>query len=311
MIQKMIGVDTSKFHLDVFISQEAQKRFDNTSDGIEELRNFITEHGGGLVVMEASGGVEKLPFYLLWEMGIECAIVNPRNVRDFAKAMGYLEKTDKLDAKMIAHFAVVKGIVAMPPPSKIQQQLSALSARVRQVIGDIIIQKQRLHTATKDFARNGIIEIIALLKSQEKALSDMIANIIDEDPIWHELDKAFREIKGVANRTIATLLADLPEIGTLSHKAIAKLVGVAPLANDSGKREGKRPIRGGRASVRNILFLVADIARKYDASLNDFRNRLVNAGKPKMAIRIALAHKLLTRLNAKARDARKLLIQHP
>ena len=123
-------------------------------------------------------------------------------------------------------------------------------------------------------------------------------------PLWAELDKTIRSVKGLADRTVAILLADLPEIGTLSNKAITKLVGLAPLANDSGKRTGQRSIRGGRAAVRSILFLVADIARKYDADLTSFRDRLIAQGKAKMVVRIALARKLLVRLNAKARDAR-------
>ena len=128
--------------------------------------------------------------------------------------------------------------------------------------------------------------------------------MIDDDPLWTKLAETWRSVKGVAGRTVARLMAELPEIGTYSNKAIAKLVGVAPIANDSGKRRGKRPIRGGRASVRSILFLVAAIAARYDKSLGEFRDRLVAAGKEKMVIRIALARKLLVRLNAKARDAR-------
>ena len=146
-----------------------------------------------------------------------------------------------------------------------------------------------------------------MLKRQSKSLNAAIAALIAHDPVWDALDTAFRSVKGVADRTVATLMADLPEIGTLSNKQIAKLAGLAPLANDSGKRQGKRHTRGGRASVHAILFLVGDIARKYDQSMSAFRDRLVDAGKPKMVIRIALAHKLLTRLNAKARETRAAL----
>ena len=125
-----------------------------------------------------------------------------------------------------------------------------------------------------------------------------------DDPLWAQLAETFRSVKGVAGRTVARLMADLPEIGTYSNKAIAKLVGVAPIANDSGKRKGKRSTRGGRAGVRSILFLVAAIAARYDKSLGEFRDRLLKAGKEKMVVSIALARKLLVRLNAKARDAR-------
>ena len=167
------------------------------------------------------------------------------------------------------------------------------------------MQKQRRESLADNAEMLASIdEVIALLKRQSRRLEGEIASMIDDDPLWAQLAEAWRSVKGVAGRTVARLMADLPEIGTYSNKAIAKLVGVAPIANDSGKRKGKRPVRGGRSSVRSILFLVAAIAARYDKSLGDFRARLFAAGKEKMVIRIALARKLLVRLNAKARDAR-------
>lgn len=304
-MQNMCGVDVSKDWLDSFIAPGHFERFENNEEGIVRLAAFARGHGADLVVMESSGGIERVPFYQLWADGIACAIVNPRSVRDFAKAMGYLEKTDRIDAQVIAHFAATKGIVPMLPPSQNQQRLSALSGRMHQVVSDLTIQKQRLHTANHDMARDGILELIAVLKRQSKLLSAAIAELIEADPLWAALDATLRSIKGVADRTVATLMADLPELGLLSNKAIAKLAGLAPLADDSGKRQGIRRTKGGRASVRTILFLVADIARKFDQSLTEFRQRLIDKGKPKMVIRIALAHKLLVRLNAKARETRQ------
>jgi transposase len=146
--------------------------------------------------------------------------------------------------------------------------------------------------------------VIALLKRQSRTLEGEIASMVDDNSLWMRLAEKWRSVKGVAGRTIAHLMAELPEIGTYSNRAIAKLVGVAPIANDSGKRIGKRPVRGGRSSVRSILFLVAEIAARYDQSLGPFRDRLRANGKEKMVIRIALARKPLVRLNAKARDAR-------
>jgi transposase len=173
------------------------------------------------------------------------------------------------------------------------------------VTDDLTVQKQR-RSSLLDNAEmlTSIDEVIALLKRQSRTLEGEIASMIDDDPLWEKLAEAWRPVKGVAGRTVARLMADLPEIGTYSNKAIAKLAGLAPIADDSGKRKGKRSIRGGRASVRSILFLVARIAANYDKTLADFRDRLLAAGKPKMVVRIALAHKLLVRLNAKARDAR-------
>jgi transposase len=308
-MQNICGVDVSKDWLDSFVQPSHFERFENNAEGIAKLGDFVRRHQAQLVVMESSGGVERLPFYLLWEQGVPCAIVNPRSVRDFAKAMGHLEKTDRIDAQVIARFAAVKAIAPTPPPSREQQRLSALSARMRQVVSDLTVQKQRLHTAHDQMACEGLAEVVAVLKRQSKALSAAIAELIDADPLWAALDATLRSVKGVADRTVATLMADLPELGILSNRAIAKLAGLAPLADDSGKRTGVRKTRGGRTSVRIILFLVADIARKYDQSLADFRQRLVDKGKKKMVIRIALAHKLLIRLNAKARETRAQFAQ--
>ena len=275
-MQNYCGVDVSKDWLDCFIPPSHFERFENSSEGIGRLADFIRIHAASLVVMESSGGLERVPFYLLWEQQIPCAIVNPRSVRDFAKAMGHLEKTDRIDAQVIARYAATKAIQPTPPPSQNQQRLSALSVRMRQVVSDLTVQKQRLHTAHHDVAREGLLEIIALLKRQSKSLSAEIAALIKADPLWAALDATLRSVKGVADRTVATLMAELPELGILPNKAIAKLAGLAPLADDSGKRQGMRRTRGGRASVRSILFLVADIARKYDQSLAAFRQRLLD-----------------------------------
>lgn len=306
-MQNPCGVDVSKDWLDAFVEPGHHQRFANTPEGIDALARFCHLHAAELVVMEASGGIERLAYALLWDQGVAVALVNPRGVRDFARAMGHLEKTDRIDAKVIAGFARAKAIQPTAPPSLEQQELAALSARLRQVTSDLIVQKQRLHTARDEIARHGLGELIAVLKRQSKDLAARIAALIAADPLWRALDQAFRQIKGVADRTVATLIADLPEIGLLSDKQIGKLAGLAPLADDSGRRQGKRSTRGGRASVRSLIFLVADIARKYDPTLADFRNRLLDAGKPKMVVRIALARKLLVRLNAKARDARAAL----
>jgi transposase len=255
--------------------------------------------------MEATGGYERRAFLLLWEAGIPCAVTNARYVRQYAESMGVPEKTDRIDARIIARFARDKGLQPTPVPSQAQQRIKALVARLRQVTDDLTVQKQR-RSSLLDNAEMlaSLDEVIALLKRQSRRLEGEIASMIDDDPLWALLAETWRSVKGVAGRTVARLMADLPEIGTDSNKAIAKLVGVAPIANDSGKRKGKRPVRGGRSSVRSILFLVAEIAARYDKSLSDFRARLAAAGKEKMVIRIALARKLLVRLNAKARDAR-------
>ena len=300
------GVDVSKASLDVCIEPGSVRgSFNNTAAGIAALAAFCRQHRVDLVVMEATGGYERRAFLLLWEEGLPCAVTNARNVRQYAESMGVLEKTDRIDTRMIARFARDKGLQPTPLPSQAQQRIKALVARLRQVTDDLTVQKQR-RSSLLDNAEMlaSIDEVIALLKRQSRTLEGEIASMIDDDPLWAQLAEAWRSVKGVAGRTVARLMADLPEIGTYSNKAIAKLVGVAPIANDSGKRKGKRPVRGGRSSVRSVLFLVAAIAARFDKSLGDFRDRLRAKGKEKMVIRIALARKLLVRLNAKARDAR-------
>lgn len=300
------GVDVSKAQLDACIMPVSVFRsFKNTPAGITELAAFCREHGAGLVVMEATGGHERRAFLLLWEQDLPCAVTNARQVRQFAGSMGVLEKTDKIDAGMIARYAQAKELRPTPLPSLAQQRLKDLVARLRQVTDDLTVQKQRRsHLLDKAEMLASLDEVIALLKKQSRQLEGEIGSMISDEPLWAHLSDTFRTIKGVADRTVAWLMADLPEIGTYNNKAIAKLVGVAPIANDSGKRKGKRPVRGGRSGVRSILFLVAATAARYDKSLAEFRARLVAAGKEKMVIRIALARKLLVRLNAKARDAR-------
>jgi len=299
-------VDVSKAKLDACIEPGHRfASFDNDTAGIAKLAAFCREHTVALVVMEASGGYERQVFVGLWEKGISCALTNPRNVRRYAEAMGILEKTDRIDASVIARFALAKNLVPTPLPSQAQQRLKALVTRLRQITDDLTVQKQRRASTFDNVEmRSSIDEVIALLKRQSRKLEGEIASMIDDDPLWAKLAESWREVKGIAGRTVARLHAELPEIGILSNKAAAKLVGLAPIANDSGKRKGKRPTRGGRAGVRSILFLVAAIAARYDKSLGEFRDRLLKAGKEKMVIRIALARKLLVRLNAKARDAR-------
>lgn len=305
MTRIICGVDISKARLDARIwPGNAYESFGNDGEGIAALAAFCTIHKAELVVMEATGGYERAAFLQLWQAGIACALTNPRNVRHYAEAMGFLEKTDRIDAAVIARFAEARNLQPDVPPSPAQQRLSALVARLSQVTGDLTVQKQRRSSARDAETAASLDEVIALLKRQSRKLEGEIASMIDDDPLWAKLNEAFRTIKGVASRTVARLMAEMPEIGIYSNKAVSKLAGLAPLANDSGKKKGKRPVRGGRSGVRSILFLIADIARRYDDSLGDFHRRLTAAGKPKMTVRIALAHKLLVRLNAKAREAR-------
>jgi transposase len=276
-------------------------------EGIAALGRFCAEHGVELVVMEASGGYEKLPFGLLWAAGVPCAVANARSVRRFAEAMGVLEKTDNIDARIIADYARAKGLVAQAPESQAQERLRALVTRLRQLTDLKVAQSNQRRLVQDAEVVAGFDEMLAMIARQSRGLELRIAELLGSDPLWRALDQAFREIKGVAGRTVARLAAEMPEIGTVSNKAIAKLAGLAPIANDSGKRQGKRSVRGGRAQVRSILVVVAGVVARHDPDLAAFHQRLTQAGKPKLAIRVAVARKLLVRLNAKARDARNAM----
>jgi transposase len=274
---------------------------------VAELGSFCAQHGVTLVVMEATGGYEKLAFGLLWEAGQPCAVVNPRQVRRFAEAMGYLEKTDAIDAAVIARFAQARGIVAQEPDSLAQQRLRALVVRLRQLTAMKVAQMNQRRLVQDEAVLASIEEILALIRRQIKELERAVAELLGKDPLWQALETSFRQTKGVAGRTVACLAAEMPEIGLYSNKAIAKLAGLAPMAKDSGKLHGKRATRGGRAGVRTILVTIAAVAARYEPDLIVFHKRLIDAGKPRMTARIAVARKLLVRLNAKARDVRAQL----
>jgi transposase len=235
--------------------------------------------------------------------------------------MGSLEKTDRIDAAMIAWYAEVKKSQQVCLAPENQQHLRALVTRLRQLtdVRSAQLNQQRLVTDRK--VQASFKKLLTLLARQIGELEQGIAVLLEKDPLWRELDQAFRTIKGVADRTVARLMAEMPgspatglrrwggmpEIGTLSNKTISKLAGVAPLANDSGKHQGKRAVRGGRAAVREILFIVASVVGRHEPDFIAFRERLRAAGKPPKVVRIALAHKLLVRLNAKARQVRQAM----
>ena len=308
MSKIICGIDVASDFLQVRIGREgAESCFSNSENGIAELVGFCRQHQVELVAMEASGGYEKLPFALLWGQSLAVAILNPRAVRQFAEGMGLLEKTDRIDAGVIAWFAEVKHVVPTQPQSAQQQQLKALVVRLRQLTELQATQRNQRLLVEDAMVQKSFTCLLAVVKTQIRELEKAIAELIAADPLWQKLNEVFRSIKGVAQRTVSRLMAEMPEIGTLSNKAISKLAGLAPLAHDSGKREGKRVVRGGRRGIRAILFVVSLVVRRYNPDFAAFHQRLTAAGKAKKAVRIALAHKLLVRLNAKARAVRREL----
>jgi transposase len=306
------GVDVSSDSLECRLGREgASASFPNHAEGIAALAVFCREQEVELVAMEASGGYEQQAFAQLSQAGLGVAILNPRAVRQFAQSMGRLEKTDRIDAGMIAWYAAVK----QSPPACLapenQQHLRALVTRLRQLTDIRTAQLNQQRLVADRSVQASFAKLLALVAGQIRDLEQRIAKLIGKDPLWRELDQEFRTIKGVADRTVCRLMAEMPEIGTLSNKTVSKLAGVAPLARDSGKHQGKRAVRGGRASVRDILFIVASVVGRYEPDFMAFQQRLRAAGKPPKVVRIAVAHKLLVRLNAKARDVRQRMLTAP
>jgi len=303
------GVDVASKSLEARIGQQgAASSFINDPEGIAALGAFCQAHQAELVAMEATGGYEQQAFAQLSGQGLAVTILNPRAVRQFAQSMGSLEKTDRIDAGMIAWYAEVKKSQPVCLAPENQQHLRALVTRLRQLTEMRAVQLNQQRLVTDRKVQASFKKLLALLARQIGELEQGIAVLLAKDPLWRELDQAFRTIKGVADRTVARLMAEMPEIGTLSNKTISKLAGVAPLANDSGKHQGKRAVRGGRAAVREILFIVASVVGRHEPDFIAFRERLRAAGKPPKVVRIALAHKLLVRLNAKAREVRLRMV---
>lgn len=308
MTTMICGVDVSAETLDARLGRDGVwRQFARTGEGIAELAAFCRDHPVSLVVMEASGGYERLPFGQLWAAGIPVAIANPRSVRRFAESMGCLEKTDRIDCGMIAWYAESKRLRPTPPASATQQHLTALVVRLRQLTDLRAEQVNQRRLVTDPEVLDTFSAVQSGIAKQIRLLEAKIAALIDADPLWAALAEAFRGIKGVADRTVARLMAGLPEIGTLSNKAVAKLAGLAPIVRESGKVKRKRPVRGGRESVRSILYFVVQVVHRFEPDFAAMYARLRAAGKPEKLVRIALARKLLVRLNAKARDVRKQL----
>lgn len=283
---------------------EAELRVPNSAEGVASLAAWCETHGAELAVMEATGGYERLPFRLLWAQGVAAAVVNPRQVRRFAEAMGLLEKTDRIDAAVIARFAAAKTVQPQSPPPAAQERLAALVTRLGQLTALKVAQENQRRLVEDETVAASIGEVLCLVNGQIRRFETEIAELLQTDPLWRELDQVFRQTRGVADRTVARLMAEMPEIGTLTGKEAAKLAGLAPLARDSGKQKGRRNVRGGRPGVRGLLYVIGGLAARHEPDYAAFRQKLLDAGKPRKVVRIALARKLLVRLNAKARDVR-------
>lgn len=292
------GIDVAKAQLDIAVRPTAQGwSVPNEEEGIGQLVSRLQELSPTLVVLEATGGWELSVVAALAAAGLPVAVVNPRQVRDFAKATGKLAKTARIDAQVLAHFAEAVHPTLRPLPNAQAQELAALLARRRQVIEMLTAEKNRWGMA-RPSVRPGIQEHIAWLESTLADLDEHLGRTLRESPVWREKEDLLRSVPGVGPVLSLTLLAELPELGALGRRQIAALVGVAPLNRDSGTLRGKRTVWGGRAPVRAALYMATLVATRFNPVIRAFYQRLCAAGKPKKVALTACMHKLLTILNA-------------
>ena len=300
-----VGVDVSKAKLVGGVSgSDDVSSFPNSERGISELARWLEGLSPTLVVMEATGGFEVPAAAALAATGIPVVIANPRQVRDFAKATGQLAKTDQIDAHILALFAERVRPPVRPLPDEAARQLDAIIGRRRQIIDMITAEKNRLGFALAP-VQKGIQKHIRWLERQLSDVDSDLDDLIRKSPVWKAKSDLLRDVPGVGPNLARTLIAELPELGQLTHKQIAALVGVAPFSRDSGLMRGKRMIWGGRSSVRTALFLSTWSASKWNPVIRVFYQRLRANGKPPKVAMVACMRKLLVILNAMLRDGRE------
>jgi transposase len=297
-----IGIDVASSHVDLCVRPTGEAKRFVTDDGLEDLVRFVRDQSPSLVVMEATGGYETPVAAALAAEGIAVAIVNPRQVRDFAKATGRLAKTDALDAAAIAHFADAVRPPARPMPDQETRELNELVVRRRQLIEMRVAEQNRLRVNASKRTKKDLEEHIKWLQKRIKDHDKDIAQRVRASSVWREKDDLLQSVPGLGKVVSATMITSLPELGTLDRRAIAALTGVAPYNCDSGKMRGKRVIWGGRSDVRAVLYMATVSAVRYNPLLKEFFKRLVSRGKAKKLALIACMRKMLTVANAVLRD---------
>jgi transposase len=301
-----VGIDVSKDHLDVAWEPafSPPRRFPNTPEGRADLHALLARQNPQRIVLEATGGYERPLVAELLQARLPVAVVNPRQVRDFAKALGQLAKTDRLDAAVLARFAQRVQPVIRPLPDAQLQALEELVARRRQLIQMRTAEGQRLAQAASPRVRQSIQEVLDLIDKQLRDRDDELEQLLQQCPAWQAKADLLRSVPGVGDQTARALVAQLPELGTCSRQQIAALVGVAPLNRDSGQFRGHRTTWGGRATVRCALYMATLVATRRNPLIARLYQRLCAAGKLKKVALVACMRKLLTILNAILRDQR-------
>jgi transposase len=294
-----IGIDISKDSFDVFVHETSlHKKFEMTKGHIRKAITWIKKHKPGLIVLEATGGYERLVVAELATAKLPVVVINPRQVRDFAKATGKLAKTDMIDAAVLAHYAAAVKPEIRPLLNEQQQRLSALISRRRQLVDARAVEKNHREHAYLPEVSASVEAMIQKLTLEIESIETMITDIISSDPNMQNKIDHISSVPGVGKTTAAVLMADLPELGTLNRKQIAALIGVAPMNRDSGQFRGKRITGAGRKSVRTALFMSTLAIIQFNPRLKMFYNHLVDQGKCKMIALVATMRKLIVILNS-------------
>lgn len=298
-----IGIDISKEWVDVAIhGKQDVKRFRRNARGLSALCRWLRPHQPSIVVFESTGGYEKEVLLALQRHHFPAAVVNPRHVRQFARAMGKEAKTDAIDAATLAHFASVRTLCITPARTKEDEALRSLVLRRKQLVQMRGDEQRRLAQARQPWVQKHLKKSVAYLKGQIQALETHITALLDQSQGLGKKAKLLQSFKGVAQNSAACLLSEFPELGTLRPKQVAALAGLAPYNCDSGRFRGKRRIRGGRANVRRSLYMATLVAVRFNPTLRIFYQRLLGAGKPPKVALTAASRKLLCILNAMLRD---------
>lgn len=305
MTKTYAGIDVAKDTLDLAVGSSDNgfsiMNYAYDSEGIQAVIDRLCAEAPAMVVLEATGGYEAAIAAELSNTGLPVAVVNPRQVRQFAQATGELAKTDRIDARMLALFAERVRPEARPLSSEEEEAFAALVARRRQLVEMLTMEKNRLHRANRA-VRKDLQTHILFLKARLKDVDRELKTTVQESSLWREKDQLLRSVPGIGATLSAVLLAELPELGSLTPKEIAALVGVAPFCRDSGTHRGRRSIWGGRRSVRSALYMGALVGIRHNHVLRGFYERLLQRGKPKKVALVAATRKLLVMLNAMIRD---------
>jgi transposase len=299
----VVGIDVSKNTLDVHVHPVGEVfTVPRNADGLDALIARIAPLGVHAVAVEATGGFETVVAASLGGAGLPVIVVNPAQVRAFAQALGKRAKTDPIDAAVIARFVDATKPQIRPLPDEETRLLADLVARRRQIIQMLVAERQRERLLPTRHLKKSAARLVKVLEKELNLLDTDIGDSVRGSPVWREKEDLLRSVPGVGPVVARSLLADLPELGTLTRREVASLVGLAPWTRQSGKWRGKSFTGGGRSSVRKVLFMAAMVGAHHNPLLKDFYQRLVTAGKAKMVALIAVARKLLTILNAILRD---------